>query len=57
MLSYVTALIAASLKNKEAFPPHWYQALADTTPPFPPFWLDRIINSRILTDFSGNLYQ
>lgn len=57
MLSYVAALIAASLKNREAFPPHWYQALADTAPPFPPFWLDRIINSRILTDFSGNLHR
>ncbi|KAK7676126.1 hypothetical protein QCA50_020911 [Cerrena zonata] len=57
MLSYVAALIAASLKNGEAFPPHWYQALANTAPPFPPFWLDRIINSRILTDFSGNLHR
>lgn len=55
MLCYVSSLIAASVNMGSGTPPLWFQALASAQPPFPPFWLDKIGLSPILTDFSGNL--
>ncbi|KAK7689208.1 hypothetical protein QCA50_007899 [Cerrena zonata] len=49
------ALIAASFQADTAFPPPWYQVLDAQRPRCPPFWLDKILTSRILIDFTDAL--
>lgn len=50
-LSFVAACIAVSENRSVSRPPTWYRALANETT-LPPFWLDCISRSAILTDFS-----
>ncbi|KAK7678880.1 hypothetical protein QCA50_018020 [Cerrena zonata] len=52
-LCLVAAAISASAKLDERSPPAWYRIIAQAEPPFPPFWLDQITSSPILTDFSA----
>lgn len=51
-LCLVAACIAASANSKEVNPPAWYRAIAEADPPLPPYWLDKISSSPILTEFS-----
>lgn len=51
-LSFVAACIAVSENRSVSRPPTWYRALANETT-LPPFWLDCISRSGILTDFSS----
>lgn len=51
-LCLVASIIAHATRPVKSGPPSWFRTLAKADPPFPPFWLDKICRSEILTSFT-----
>ncbi|KAK7677675.1 hypothetical protein QCA50_019366 [Cerrena zonata] len=52
-LCLLSCTVAASRRVAKASPPAWFQTLAMSKARFPPFWLDKIASSPIISEFSS----